>query len=47
MEGNSSQIGAIGSVENAPVLVRGLSGAVLEDEEGNEDDVVSDASEEF
>ena len=46
MEGNSSQIGAIGSVENAPVLVRGLSGAVLEDEEGNEDDVVSDASEE-
>ena len=47
MEGNSSRIGATGSAKNAPVLVNGLSGAVLEDEEGNEDnDAVSDASEE-
>ncbi len=48
MEVNSSRIGATGSAKNAPVLVYGLSiGAVLEDEEGNEDnDAVSDASSE-
>ena len=37
VEGNSSRIGATGSAKNAPVLVNGLGGAVLEDEEGNED----------
>ena len=37
VEGNSSRIGATGSAKNAPVLVYGLSGAVLEDEDGIED----------